>query len=185
MGTATCPHFFPIFYHNMHWKSCTYGIKPQTGACMARAIFEPSSSCSKISLSRCIFGIRGMSCRSRSYLVRIPFTSPLGQPFNRKYCSCQPQKVFAHTCWTNIFIYFQISGEHAFLNLAVILADDLKKFMQRNQIWSKTNCFLQCKTYNFVSISEHIVRNHMFSALRSQWRKLCRHDKAWLLESCR
>ena len=76
IGTAALLHFIPIFYHNIHFKACTCGIRGK----LARAIFESSSSSSKISLSILYFGIMG----SRSYLVRISFTSPLGQRFSRK-----------------------------------------------------------------------------------------------------
>ena len=67
--------------------------------------------------------------------------------------------VYAERCWTNIL---KIPREHFFLNLAVTLADALKNFIQRDQIWSNVNSTFQCKTCIFASISEHIVHNHMF-----------------------
>ena len=128
----------------------------------------------------CICGIHGISFRSRSYLVRILFTSPSQFTFQyrkNEICSftapidlCalrQPRKWYKihaelqadYNKATNIF---KIPREHFFLNLAVTLADASKSFIQRDQIWSNMTSTFQCKTYNFVWILKHIIKNHMF-----------------------
>ena len=100
----------------------------------------------------CICGIHGISFRSRSYLVRILFTSPSQFTFQyrkNEICSftapidlCalrQPRKWYKihaelqadYNKATNIF---KIPREHFFLNLAVTLVDASKSFIQRDQI---------------------------------------------------
>lgn len=162
-----------LFYHSTHFKSCTCRVDLHTGcfqiiscihflcfwqwprACLRGFVFCVVGGLGWVALGLsvcCICGIHGISFRSRSYLVRILFTSPSQFTFQyrkNEICSftapidlCalrQPRKWYKihaelqadYNKATNIF---KIPREHFFLNLAVTLADASKSFIQRDQI---------------------------------------------------